>query len=166
VSQPASAPVPAEHDTIGWLIFWLNAALRCPEFHWDEDQAACAEGALAQALFDRMPPSTSTTPSKEPAGAVATSKADDTNFVQAIEYAVHHGWPKDAHEWLERIARGVRARALAAPVVAIDVREKAAAGAQCPTCGAPCSTTVNERGGENGWSTTDAERTVYHYVKK
>jgi hypothetical protein len=35
--------------------------------------------------------------------------------------------------------------------------------AQCPTCKAPCTTTVNMRGGEYGWGTTDAERTVYRY---
>lgn len=59
-------------------------------------------------------------------GAVATSKTDDANFVQAVEYAAQHGWPKDALEWLERIAIGVRKRALAAPGAAIAAREQEA----------------------------------------
>lgn len=33
----------------------------------------------------------------------------------------------------------------------------------CPTCKAPCVTTVNMRGGDYGWGTSDAERTVYQY---
>lgn len=36
--------------------------------------------------------------------------------------------------------------------------------ATCPTCKAPCSTRVNPRGGDYGWGTTDAERTVYRYA--
>lgn len=36
--------------------------------------------------------------------------------------------------------------------------------AQCPTCKAPCTTKVNMRGGDYGWGTTDAERTVYRYA--
>jgi hypothetical protein len=39
-----------------------------------------------------------------------------------------------------------------------------APAATCPTCKAPCTTTVNMRGGEHGWGTTDLERTVYHYA--
>ena len=39
-----------------------------------------------------------------------------------------------------------------------------APAATCPTCEAPCTTTVNMRGGEHGWGTTDLERTVYHYA--
>lgn len=35
---------------------------------------------------------------------------------------------------------------------------------KCPNCGAPCETTVNMRGGEHGWGTSDLERTVYRYT--
>lgn len=36
--------------------------------------------------------------------------------------------------------------------------------APCPTCGAPCTTEVLMRGGDHGWSTTDAQRTVYRFA--
>lgn len=45
------------------------------------------------------------------------------------------------------------------PVVAAAASTK-----PCPTCSAPCETTVNPRGGEYGWGTTDAERTTYRYA--
>lgn len=34
----------------------------------------------------------------------------------------------------------------------------------CPKCGAPCNRTVNMRGGDYGWSTSDEERAVYKYA--
>lgn len=36
---------------------------------------------------------------------------------------------------------------------------------ECPTCGAPCNTRINPRGGDYGWGTTDKERTVYRYAQ-
>lgn len=35
--------------------------------------------------------------------------------------------------------------------------------APCPKCGAPCNRTVNMRGGEYGWSTTDEQRADYKF---
>ncbi len=37
-------------------------------------------------------------------------------------------------------------------------------GWNCPKCGAPCTRTVNMRGGDHGWSTTDEERAEYKYA--
>lgn len=34
----------------------------------------------------------------------------------------------------------------------------------CPTCGAPCDTDINMRGGDYGWGTSDLERTTYRYA--
>lgn len=36
----------------------------------------------------------------------------------------------------------------------------------CPTCGAPCTTDIEPRGGDYGWSTSDKERTTYSYTPK
>lgn len=35
----------------------------------------------------------------------------------------------------------------------------------CPKCGAPCHRTVNMRGGDWGWSTTDEQRAEYEYTQ-
>lgn len=35
---------------------------------------------------------------------------------------------------------------------------------ECPNCGAPCTRTVNMRGGEYGWGTSDEERADYRYA--
>lgn len=43
-------------------------------------------------------------------------------------------------------------------------RQPSASTKPCPTCSAPCEITVNPRGGEYGWGTTDAERTTYRYA--
>lgn len=37
-------------------------------------------------------------------------------------------------------------------------------GVPCPTCGAPCATTVHPRGGDWGWGTTDKARTTYKFA--
>lgn len=34
----------------------------------------------------------------------------------------------------------------------------------CPTCGAPCTTDIEPRGGDYGWGTNDKERTTYSYA--
>ena len=38
------------------------------------------------------------------------------------------------------------------------------AEATCPTCGAPCTTDIEPRGGDYGWGTTEKERTTYSYA--
>ena len=35
--------------------------------------------------------------------------------------------------------------------------------ASCPKCGAPCARTVNIRGDDNGWSTTNEQRADYKF---
>ena len=48
-NQAPQPEAPAE-PSVGSVEWWLQAALHCPEFHWDPDQRECAEGALAERL--------------------------------------------------------------------------------------------------------------------
>jgi len=45
-----------------------------------------------------------------------------------------------------------------------SVQQEAQGAVACPKCGAPCKRTVNMRGGDYGWSTSDEERADYRYT--
>jgi hypothetical protein len=48
--------------------------------------------------------------------------------------------------------------------LAIRALRAGEANSACPTCKAPSVRTVNPRGGEWGWGTTDEERATYRYA--
>jgi hypothetical protein len=79
-------------------------------------------------------------------------------------------WRSDADAWEdddERHGRSVAGHLRdCADELAAALSPEAGAGetAVCPKCGAPCKRTVNIRGGDWGWSTTDEERAVYRYA--
>jgi hypothetical protein len=76
----------------------------------------------------------------------------------ALYRAAHSGEYVGGVEYTDLQAR------IAATVRTLRAGGEAAANSACPLCKAPSVRTVNPRGGEWGWGTTDEERATYRYA--
>lgn len=121
------------------------------EEHADELMVAHLDGMRAEQPAGAQQPTTQPAPQQEVQEPVAWYVTGGSRLLDEDEAKAE--------------ARHIGGTARAIPLYTAPQADSVTApAATCPTCEAPCTTTVNMRGGEHGWGTTDLERTVYHYA--